>query len=229
MRLHHFSPARSPARSLSPFGDYGGGRASEEDGNAPGPVAGTSRLQPYALNSDSSSSDVEILPANRQPSLPASSIAVLEDEPEPLYVDNAGRSLRNRTAAQLKPYSIENAKYTRTLLKNGWQGAVVAGPRVFEETESERQRKKVEMEKAPKDDLGGWLEHEDGQRVARRSDRAAMEDSDEDSVDGEELLERAARRKTAMEKDVGRAFAKKRSKRDASDDGAEAGRVGAFA
>lgn len=233
-RVHHSSPARSrsrSARSLSPFGDYGGKGVSGEDQREHDPVPSTSRLDSLAIDSDSSSSDVVILP-KPQPFLSAaapssaSSIAVLEAEHELLYVDNAGRSLRNRTAAQLKPYSIENAKYTRTLLKNGWQGAVVAGPRVFEETALERQKKKEEMERAPKDDLGGWLEYEGGQRVAMRSDGIAMEYSDEDSVDGEELLEREARRKAATEKDVGRAFGTKRKSRDASDDNVEAGRAG---
>ncbi|SDA02322.1 BZ3501_MvSof-1269-A2-R1_Chr12-3g03542 [Microbotryum saponariae] len=64
-------------------------------------------------------------------------------EPEP-----AGRALRQRTLAQLNPYSIEQARYTRTLLKNGWQGAVVAGVRKGDEmTKEEMMRKKEELRK----------------------------------------------------------------------------------
>lgn len=122
--------------------------------------------------------------------------------PEPEGFNLAGRSLRQRTAAQLKPYSIENAKYTRTMLKNGWQGAVVAGPRVIEESAAELARKKALADQMPKDDLGGWLEFE-GEVLVRRHgksvDRSGGIESDgEDSEDGLDILEREARRKEAL-------------------------------
>lgn len=106
------------------------------------------------------------------------------------------RAFRNRTAAQLNPYSIENAKYTRTLLKNGWQGAVVAGLRGVEESESQMRRRKELGESLPKDNLQGWLEYEAGQQVAYKDESGQKRswESDEDSLDGDDILEREARK-----------------------------------
>ncbi|GAA5931636.1 hypothetical protein JCM10213_003163 [Rhodosporidiobolus nylandii] len=123
-------------------------------------------------------------------------------DPEPPL---AGRSFRTRTAAQLNPYSIEQVKYTRSLLRNGWEGAVVRGQRAVEETAAELQRKKLAQAKRPKDSLGGWLVDEE-QGTQQGELRRTSEGEDEDvhmseaSDDGLTLLEREARRKERMSK-----------------------------
>jgi hypothetical protein len=126
------------------------------------------------------------------PSLP---VVIPPEEPQ-------GRSFRNRTAAQLNPYSIEQAKYTRSLLRNGWQGAVVAGPRRGEETPEELHRRKLAAAQAPKDDLGGWLEYEDGQIVGGRASSAPPETFSDDTEDGLDLLAREALRKSRLVREV---------------------------
>jgi len=79
-------------------------------------------------------------PPRRSPS-PAAEEAfpVLSPSPEPAFP--AGRSFRTRTAAQLKPFSTEQFKYTKSLLKHGWAGAVVAGPKAVELSSEEIRRK----------------------------------------------------------------------------------------
>lgn len=158
--------------------------------------------QRRAISSDSSDHEVELVSARKSsPALSACSAS------PPAMLQDTGRSLRNRTAAQLNPYSIEQAKYTRTLLRNGWQGAVVAGPRRGEETAEELHRKKVAAALAPKDDLDGWLEYEEGQPVARgRAPSLPPAELSDDSVDGEDLLEREARRRDKMARQVEAAF-----------------------
>ncbi|SCZ94370.1 BZ3500_MvSof-1268-A1-R1_Chr12-2g03853 [Microbotryum saponariae] len=137
-------------------------------------------------------------------SAPDSPAKLRPPEPEP-----AGRALRQRTLAQLNPYSIEQARYTRTLLKNGWQGAVVAGVRKGDEmTKEEMMRKKEELRKKGKDDLGGWLEFEEGEMVRRGQDGSRRMDTEQTSgsEDGEALLEREARRRKRMQREVARAM-----------------------
>ncbi|BGP11154.1 hypothetical protein JCM10049v2_007053 [Rhodotorula toruloides] len=119
----------------------------------------------------------------------------------------AGRALRTRTVAQLKPYSVEQLKYTKTLLKNGWEGAVVRTKRPVEETAEELQRKKEELARKPKDSLGGWLvsdeENGTGDSLPRLQDRslgsADTSSGLQSDEDGMSLLEREARRKERME------------------------------
>ncbi|GAA5872737.1 hypothetical protein JCM1840_004505 [Sporobolomyces johnsonii] len=118
----------------------------------------------------------------------------------------AGRSFRTRTAAQLKPYSTEQFRYTKSLLRNGWEGAVVAGPRRVEESAEELRRKKLQQEQKGKDDLGGWLVLGEGQE-SRAGDSggdgmSGVEEEEEDSADGLSLLEREARRKERMTREV---------------------------
>ncbi|BGP03234.1 hypothetical protein RTG_02578 [Rhodotorula toruloides ATCC 204091] len=119
----------------------------------------------------------------------------------------AGRALRTRTVAQLKPYSVEQLKYTKTLLKNGWEGAVVRTKRPVEETAEDLQRKKEELARRPKDSLGGWLvsDEEDGTGDSPpRLQDGSLGSADPSSglqsdEDGMTLLEREARRKERME------------------------------
>ncbi|GAA5930751.1 uncharacterized protein JCM15063_002448 [Sporobolomyces koalae] len=123
-----------------------------------------------------------------------------------------GRALRTRTAAQLKPFSTEQFRYTKSLLKNGWAGAVVAGPKPIELSVEEIKRKKLERRQRKKDDLGGWLVDQDAdgsecERTAvleRRSSRpSSRSSSDQDeSEDGLELLEREAARIERMQREV---------------------------
>lgn len=142
------------------------------------------------------------------------------DPPESAHLI-AGRALRTRTVAQLKPYSVEQLKYTKTLLKNGWEGAVVRTKRPVEETAEELQRKKEELARRPKDSLGGWLvsdeENETGESLPRlqggslgSADPSSGLQSDED---GMTLLEREARRKERMERAVAAAMGGNAKKR----------------
>ncbi|KAK4705089.1 hypothetical protein P7C70_g1116, partial [Phenoliferia sp. Uapishka_3] len=138
------------------------------------------------------------------------------------------RSFRSRTKAQLNPFTVEQSLYTRSLLKNGWQGAVVAGvPRGRDLSSAELQRKKEEAESRPKDSLGGWLEFEEGKGQIvddfGGSGGRGEEESSDGSVDGETLLEREARKKERMERDIVRAFGERKRRREVdsreSDDG----------
>ncbi|GAA5821727.1 hypothetical protein JCM10212_002169 [Sporobolomyces blumeae] len=145
--------------------------------------------------------------------------------PEPVVP--AGRSFRTRTAAQLKPFSTEQFRYTKTLLRNGWEGAVVAGPRAVELSADEIRRKKMHLAGKRKDDLGGWLVDEEeanqapGQPVVARKDVSSQYSTpeSEESEDGLTLLEREARRKDRMARAADSALglpAKKRARTDAS-------------
>lgn len=170
----------------------------------------------------SSDMNVAILPRSPQPSSPpivSSSRAespsahlitssAIAEEPtyqhdEEVLTTTTSRALRNRTAAQLNPYSIEQARYARTLLKNGWQGAVVAGPRAVELSAEELHRKKMAHEQAPKDSLGGWLQHEESGPTTEGDSEGplVLEEtgspfaSRSESEDGDMLLERLALQK----------------------------------
>ncbi|GAA5888347.1 hypothetical protein JCM6882_008588 [Rhodosporidiobolus microsporus] len=132
------------------------------------------------------------------------------------------RSFRTRTAAQLKPYSTEQMKYTKSLLKNGWEGAVVRGVRPVEETPEEMRRKKLLQEARPRDSLGGWLVEEEGTQASppprRRGSEGEYEEEEEEeeesdgSVDGLSLLEREARRKERVAKAADAALRGKKRK-----------------
>lgn len=187
---------------------------------------------PLAL-SPLSSAPPRLSPARLPTSSPLSPPAALSPSPSPVQEpaperepEPAGRTFRKRTTAQLQPYTLEQTKYTRTLLQNGWQGAVVAGlPRGGDLSADELRRRKQLAERAPKDDLGGWLEFSQGQAVGtskgkgkERAREVSNDDDDEVEVDGETLLEREARRKERMARDVERALgSRKRATRDQSD------------
>ncbi|GAA5932404.1 hypothetical protein JCM1841_001376 [Sporobolomyces salmonicolor] len=142
---------------------------------------------------------------SRRPSQHGSSPAHSPPPPAPDPLP-AGRSFRTRTVAQLKPYSTEQFRYTKTLLRNGWEGAVVAGPRRVEESAEELRRKKLQQEQTRKDDLGGWLvlaEGQEGKAGDSEGDGISGDDGEEeDSADGLSLLEREARRKERMTREV---------------------------
>lgn len=182
------------------------------------PVASTSRI-PYDSNRALESS---LSPVNSPSPTPPLPLPALEPEPEPELELFGARSFRQRTAAQLKPYSIENAKYTRTMLKNGWKGAVVVGPRVLEETEEEMRIRKELAELNPRDNLGGWLEFEEGQetrsRLSQDISKRRRKDSDEESYDGNQILEREARRRDLeMERTFGMIERQEKSSRNSND------------
>lgn len=157
------------------------------------PSSSRSHATSPAVSALDNSAHLEISPDSETDSAESSSNASVI-VPEQL-VGLQGRSLRNRTAAQLNPYSIEQARYARTLLRNGWQGAVVAGPRAIELSAEEMRRKKLESDRAPKDNLGGWLEFEQApeRRLSPiRSLRTTSSSSSPSSEDGQALLARQA-------------------------------------
>lgn len=163
-------------------------------------------------------------PRQRSPSPPV----VPEDFPILIPSPPAGRSFRTRTAAQLKPFSTEQFKYTKTLLKNGWAGAVVAGPKAVELSAEEIRRKKLEQAGRKKDDLGGWLVDEVGEGETREGESgrkrtrepqtstgySSESSNGDESHDGLSLLEREARRKEKMrrETDAGLGIKRKQDK-----------------
>ncbi|GAA5839103.1 hypothetical protein JCM9279_002597 [Rhodotorula babjevae] len=175
-------------------------------------------------------------PASPRPPTPPPVIPPDLDPPAP-----AGRSFRQRTAAQLAPYSTEHQRYAVSLLRNGWEGAVVRGlPRGHEEDgEDEVRRRKEAADKADKarrERLGGWLveeeEEDEGDEEGGSTPRARgsatrrgttttggryerdgawvstvasgeTEDEDDDlELDGDDLLEREARRRDRMRRAV---------------------------
>lgn len=78
----------------------------------------------------------------------------------------AGRSLRQRTAKQLNPYSLEQATYVLKLQKQDWQDAVVK-IRSHELSAEELACRAQQIRARGADDLDGWLVLEDGTRVRR--------------------------------------------------------------
>lgn len=95
--------------------------------------------------------------------LPVDSPPSLQDT-EPHF---ASRSLRQRAPQQLKPYSVEAAKYVITLNRKDWQDAVVMLKDRPELDTKERKAKKRALLERGADDLEGWLELEDGMQVRR--------------------------------------------------------------
>lgn len=121
-----------------------------------------------------------------------------------------GRSMRNRSAAQLNPYAMEQAKYARSLAKNGWQDAVVKFRRPPEDSAEKLLRKKEEAVLAPKDNLGGWLEYEAGQQIASTTTKDIMRATGEDEENGDDLLLREEMRVAALDRDYDENRRKKR-------------------
>lgn len=168
------SSASPPRRSKSPTAHASPSRS---------PIASTSAL--------------EASPAN--PSRPSSPVT-----PSPPQVAAGGRSLRVRTLAQLKPFSVEQAAYAKSLITQGWNGAVVSLPKP---PGSELLcSKSVGPHKRARDDLNGWLEFEDGEvptnggddavelepvgKEEKEEEEGEEEEEEEEEIGGEELLER---------------------------------------
>ncbi|KAK4052339.1 hypothetical protein OIO90_004420 [Microbotryomycetes sp. JL221] len=128
------------------------------------PLAGHNEEQKTARSSHSPSPPV--LPSPPLPLVPP------QERTEQSY-----RSLRTRSVAQLRPYTLEQAKYTRSLLKNGWRGAVVALKRGHELTTDELRQRKEEANARPRDDLNGWLELAEGQQGLEESSRSTADTS----------------------------------------------------
>ncbi|GAA6014496.1 hypothetical protein JCM10207_001627 [Rhodosporidiobolus poonsookiae] len=154
----------------------------------------------------------------RSPSRSQSRSPTPDIPPDPDALLARGRSFRTRTAAQLNPYTTEQVRYTRSLLKNGWEGAVVRGKKAVEETAEELRRRKEEMARRPRDSLGGWLVDEvEGTQQEEEGGRGGEADSeDEDmsdaSADGLTLLVREARRKEKMSRAADAALLGKKRK-----------------
>ena len=127
-----------------------------------------------------------------------------------------GRTFRQRKPAQLQPYTTEQSRYARTLLANGWKGALVAGlARGGSLSTDELRRRKEEADKAPRDNLGGWLELESGQKVGRvQEEGESSESGSEASVDGETLLERRASKVNRRERKESRLGKPRKRPRD---------------
>lgn len=154
-----------------------------------------------------------------------SPVPVIPPDPDPPPAPG-GRSFRTRTIAQLKPFTTERTRYTRTLNKNGWEGAVVAPERgAVDETPEELKRRKEEQAKRPRNHLGGWLvsDEEEGdnatgsgaaQTGASRNEPTSVAEESLESEDGPTLLEREARRKERMEKAVSAAMGAAATRRE---------------
>ncbi|GAA6053760.1 hypothetical protein JCM3770_005104 [Rhodotorula araucariae] len=208
---------------------------------APQPAARRSSPRPSTSPSPSPSPSpsrrtAHSSPTRQSPSPPP----VIPPDPDPPPAGPGGRALRTRTAAQLKPYSVEQQRYTVRLLRNGWEGAVVRGVKGGELSAEERRRRKEEAERRPRDSLGGWLvdgeAEADSEGLSRRAKDAGMapvgryerdeeygggEDDDEEEdgdveMDGMDLLEREARRKERMERALDAAINGNKRKRKQS-------------
>lgn len=119
----------------------------------------------------------------------------------PIRAVSPPRAFRQRSAAQLNPYAVEQARYARELQKNGWRNAILRPAKVVEESAEELARRKQLATLNPKDDLDGWLEYEQDQRIGINGNgtqiRAGEGSSQE--ITGDELLRRIAERKEAMQ------------------------------
>lgn len=96
------------------------------------------------------------------------------------------RSLRQRKAAQLQPYTHEALKYRRELVRNDWQDAVVS-QREWQRKEREKQDRRERGEETEQD----RLEREEEERKEREQKQKKREES---------RLEKEERRKVREEK-----------------------------
>jgi len=176
---------------------------------APSPLSARARARPrFSSTTPSLAPSISVDQPSSSPVRPASP----SPPPEDVLLGPTGRPLRARTAAQLNPYSIEQAKYTKSLLKNGWHGAVVAGPKDKELSAEELRRKKAETERKGADDLDGWLVLEDGARLRKEVEKGREtesnpeheEEDEESSGDGMDLLGDGleARRRKRLEREA---------------------------
>ena len=96
---------------------------------------------------------------------------------------------------------MEQARYARELQKNGWRNAILRPAKVVEETAEELARKKLLATLNPKDDLDGWLEYEQDQRIGVNENGTQIRPGEGSSQDttGDEILKRIAERKEAMQ------------------------------
>lgn len=158
------------------------------------------------------------------------------DPPLPLPAAGGVRALRTRKPTQLRPYSLDQARYKIRLEKNGWEGAVVPLDRSASsarETPEELKRRKELQALRPRNHLGGWLVSdeeylEDEEGDAKRQGGAgggvasshpsslSMFGESLESEDGLTLLEREARRKERLEKAVAAGMVGNASKRSMS-------------
>lgn len=110
---------------------------------------------------------------------PASTPASPPAEPEPVPSPQdeaplfATRTFRQRNAQQLKPFSLEAARYVANMNKRDWQDAVVVQRKTAELDSRELKAKKRAVLERGADDLDGWLELEDGMQVRREEQEAA--------------------------------------------------------
>lgn len=102
----------------------------------------------------------------------------------------AGRQLRKRTIAQLKPYQTEFAKYVSVAKRNQWDGIIIpAGLNLHrdrDESESERAARLEKQKRKPVHTRGGWLEIDDqtvGQPVVSSTSDASLPSSDGEEQD----------------------------------------------
>ena len=177
-------------------------------------------------------------PAARSPPppRPRSPSPVIPPDPDPPLLPAGVRALRTRKPAQLRPYSLDQARYEIRLEKNGWEGAVVPLDRsaAARETPEELKRRKELQALRPKNHLGGWLvsdeeeyvdDEEEGDGGKRRQAKAggggassqpsssSMFAESLESEDGTTLLEREARRKERLDKAVAAGLVGNASKR----------------
>lgn len=216
-------PVAAAAAALSPLSSP-----------TPSPKISTPRdpapASPQARNGKSPS------PAARSsPRPPRSPSPEIPPDPDPPL--GRVRALRTRKPTQLRPYSLDQARYKIRLEKNGWEGAVVPLDRSAassaRETPEELKRRKELQALRPKNHLGGWLvsdeeeylEDDEGNAKWQVGGRGAalshpssssMFDESLESEDGLTLLEREARRKERLDKAVAAGLVGNASKRSMS-------------
>lgn len=221
----------------------------------PRPVATAAALSPFSSPTPSprlsppkepasaiSPAHKSLSPAARSsppPPRPRSPSPEIPPDPDPPL--GGVRALRTRKPAQLRPYSLDQARYKIRLEKHGWEGAVVPLDRSasLRETPEELKRRKELQALRPKNHLGGWLvsdeeeylddEEEGGDEKRRQagagggggassqpSPSSSMLGESLESEDGLTLLEREARRKERLEKAVAAGLVGNASKRSMS-------------
>ncbi|GAA5990379.1 hypothetical protein JCM10908_007345 [Rhodotorula pacifica] len=178
--------------------------------SSPSPSPARAPSPSPAVASNKLLSPIRSSPRPRQPS------PDIPPDPDPPFPGGV-RALRTRKPAQLRPYSLDQAKYQIRLEKNGWEGAVVPLDRgsAAKETPEELRRRKEMQALRPKNHLGGWLvsddEYEDESEKRARDASGGMTSSQPtssnvgeslESEDGLTLLERETRKKERLEKAV---------------------------
>ncbi|GAA5842711.1 hypothetical protein JCM3766R1_005759 [Sporobolomyces carnicolor] len=216
--LRNSSPSPKRKRSVSPVG-------SDDSLDTLDPIA--QHKPPRKPTTPPLSS-----PDRHDATLPRRSTSPPEQIEELIPSPAKGRSLRTRTAQQLHPFSIEQLRYRKTLLKNGWAGAVVAGQKAVELSAEELRQRKLAQERKKKDDLGGWLVDAEepgsgGKRPEEIQSGDGQSTSDrEESEDGMTLLEREARKAERMRREIEAGFGIERKRTAGRTDGSPRRRNG---